>query len=169
MSKKNPWLMDEPVEQASDTGLFFLQGALVVFLAVCAAMTQDTLIRVICIIGAALLGGLMALIRWLIRHYRVVMDEKGARMGSKHALEWTQVRTAVVIRRGDPRWPAYNSRRYDRHFILLSVEPPEKAIDKWTFRMEGAKPGRDLRIPYTYRRRQVVEHYLHMELPTFHL
>lgn len=57
----------------------------------------------------------------------------------------------------------------DYHFILLSVQESEKAIDKWAFLMESAKPGRDMRIPYTDRRREVVEHYLGTSLPTIRL
>ncbi len=169
MSKKNPWRLDEPVEDLPQGFLTFLLGAIAVFLVVCAVIVQEPVIRVMSIIWVAIVVGLMALVRWLIRHYRVIMDEKGARLGSRHALEWKQVRTAAVIQRGDPRWPIYNSRRSDRHFILLSVEEQEKAIDKWTFRMETAKPGRDMRIPYSYRRKEIVEHYLHMELPVIHL
>ena len=169
MSKKNPWLLDEPVEDLPQGFLQFLLGAIAVFLVVCVVIVQESVIRVMSIIGAAIAVGLMALVRWLILHYRVIMDEKGARMGSRHALEWKQVRTAAVIQRGDPRWPVYNSRRYDRHFILLSVQEPKKAIDKWTFRLEAAKPGRDMRIPYTYRRKEIVEHYLHMELPVIRM
>lgn len=169
MSKKNPWLLDEPAEDLPQGFLTFLLSVIAVFLVVCAVIVQDPLIRAMSIIWACIVGGLIMLVRWLVRHYRVIMDEKGVRLGSKHALEWTQVHTAAVIQRGDPRWPNYNSRRSDRHFILLSVQEPQKTLDKWNFRLEAAKPGRDVRIPYTYRRRQVVEHYLRMELPTFRL
>ena len=169
MSKKNPWLLDEPAEDLPQGFLMFLLGTIAAFLVVCAVIVQESMIQVMSIIWACIVGGLMLLVRWLIRHYRVIMDEKGVRMGRKHALAWSQIRTAAVIQRGDPRWSAYNSRRSDRHFILLSVQEPETAIDKWTFRMESAKPGRDMRIPYSYRRRQVVEHYLHRELSEIQL
>lgn len=169
MSKKNPWLMDEPVELVPAGPVLALQGVMIAFMVLCAVWTADAATRVICIIVAIVVGGLMALMHWLMKRYRVIMDETGVRLGSKHTLEWTQVRTAAVIQRGDPRWPNYNSRRSDWHFILLSVQEPQKTLDKWNVRLEAAKPGRDIRIPYTYRRRQIVEHYLHMELPTFRL
>lgn len=169
MSKKNPWLLDEPAEDLPQGFLTFLLGAIAVFLVVCAVIVQEPVIRVMSIIWACIVGGLMLLVRWLIRHYRVIMDEKGVRMGGKHTLTWSQIRTAAVIQRGDPQWSAYNSRRSDRHFILLSVQDSKTVIDKWTFRMETAKPGRDVRIPYSYRRRQVVEHYLRMTLPVIRL
>lgn len=169
MSKKNPWLLDEPAEDLPQGFLTFLLSVIAVFLVVCAVIVQDPLIRAMSIIWACIVGGLIMLVSWMIRHYRVIMDEKGVRMGEKYSLTWQQICTAAIIQRGDPRWTAYNSRRSDRHFILLSVEENEKAIDKWTFRLEAAKPGRDIRIPYSYRRRQVVEHYLHMTLPVIRL
>lgn len=169
MSKKNLWLMDEPVYALPQGFLMFFLAAMAVLLAVGAVVVQEPVFRAMSIFWAAVAIGLMCLLRWLIKKYRMIMDEKGVRMGSKHTLEWTQVRTAAVIQRGDPRWPNYNSRRSDWHFILLSVQEPQKALDKWNFRLEAAKPGRDIRIPYTYRRVRMIEHYLHMELPTFRL
>ena len=49
------------------------------------------------------------------------------------------------------------------------MQEPKKAIDKWTFRLEAAKPGRDMRIPYSDRRKEFLEHYLHMTLPVIRL
>lgn len=169
MSKKNPWLLDEPVEDIPQGFMQFLLGAMAVFLVVCAVIVQEMMFRVASIIWAGIVIGLMFWFRWLNQHYRVIMDENGVRMGSRYALQWKQMRTAAVIQRGNPRWSVYNSRRHDRHFILLSMQEPKKAIDKWTFRMEAAKPGRDIRIPYSFRRKEVVEHYLHMELPIIRL
>ncbi len=164
-----PWTMDEPVEQISGRFVLLLEGALTLFIIGCAVAAQDPVIRAVCILWAVLMVGVMGLSRWLIRNYRIVMDEKGVRMGKRHALEWTQIHTAAVIQRGDPRWRHYSSRRGDWHFILLSVQMPEKAIDKWNFRLEAAKPGRDVRIPYTYERRRAVEHYLNKTLPDIRL
>ena len=169
MSEKNPWMLDEPVDDIPQGLQQFLLGAIAAFWVVRMVIEQDSLIRVVSIIWAAFAVGLMFWTRWLNRHYRVVIDEKGVRMGSRYALEWRQIRTAAVIQRGNLRWAIYNSRRHDRHFILLSMQESKKAIDKWTFRLEAAKPGRDMRIPYSDRRKEVLEHYLHMTLPVIRL
>lgn len=169
MSKKNPWLLDEPAEDFPQGFLTFLLSVIAVFLVVCAVIVQDPLIRAMSIIWACIVGGLIMLVSWLVRHYRVIMDEKGVRMGEKYSLTWQQICTAAVIQRGNLRWAIYNSRRHDRHFILLSMQESKKAIDKWTFRLEAAKPGRDMRIPYSDRRKEVLEHYLHMTLPVIRL
>lgn len=168
MSGKTPWQLDEPVMQGAGVYTLCL-GGLSLLLLTGAVLAEDSFARTACILALALMLGLLALMVWLSRHYRLVMDDQGVRLGTKYALEWSQVRTAAVIERGYVRRHYDYSRRGEWHFILLSVQMPEKAIDKWTFRMERAKPGREIRIPYTDDRRSVVEHYLNKTLPTFRL
>lgn len=170
MTQNNdPWLLDEPVPLFSGTVVTLVLGAAAALCVGGAWAFQEVVFRVLFIIWACILTGLALLARWLVRRYRIVMDAQGVRMEQGNTMKWAQVRTAAVIQRGNPAMNYRRRHAADYHFIFLSVQEPKKAIDEWTFRMERAKPGRDMRIPYTARRREVVEHYLGKEIPTIRM
>lgn len=167
--QRDPWLLDEPVPPLSGWVTTLILGMAAALCVGCAWAFEEAVLRVLLIVWACILTGLALLARWIVRRYRIVMDAQGVRMENGAVMKWAQVRTTVVIQQGDPAMNLRRRHSGDYHFILLSVQEPEKAIDKWTFLMERAKPGRDMRIPYTDRRREVVEHYLGKELPDIQL
>ena len=59
MSEKNPWLLDEPVDDIPQGLQQFLLGAIAAFWVVRMVIEQDSLIRVVSIIWAAFAVGLM--------------------------------------------------------------------------------------------------------------
>lgn len=165
----DPWLLDEPVPPLSGWVATLILGVAAVLCAGCAWAFEEAVLRVLFILWACILAGLALLSRWIVGRYRIMMDAQGVRMENGAVMQWAQVRTAAVIQRGDPAMNLRRRHSQEHHFILLSVQEPEKAIDKWTFLMERLKPGRDMRIPYTNRRREVAEHYLGRELPDIQL
>ena len=167
--KRETWLLDEPIPPLSGWVTMLMLGMAAVLCAGCAWAFQEAVLRVLFIIWACILAGLALLTRWIVRRYRLVMNTQGVRMENGDAMKWDQVRTAAIIQRGKPAMNLRRRHSGDYHFILLSVQESEKAIDKWTFLMERAKPGRDMRIPYTDRRREVVEHYLGRNIPTIRM
>lgn len=146
--------------------LILLVGGMLVLIPLAIAETDAVLRALYLIWGGALLL-LMPLVLLLGRRRRCVMTSTGMTLDGQY-LPWSVLRTAAVIRVGNV--PPILCRFPDeRHFILLSVKPPEEAINPQRFRMETARHGRELRVPYTRRRAKAIEHYLHMTLPEYKL
>lgn len=146
--------------------LILLGGGMLVLILLAIAETDAALRALYLIWAGALL--LLTLLVMLLSHRRgCAMMPAGVELEGQY-LPWSVLRTAAVIRRGSV--PPLLCRFPDeRHFILLSVKPPEEAIDPQRFRMETARPGEELRIPYTRRRAEAVGQYLHMTLPEYRI
>lgn len=142
-----------------------LLGSGILPLVLLALMESDIALRAVYLVWAGTLLMLALLVPLLSPRRRCIMCPVGIELGKQY-LAWRDVRTAAVIRRGS-RPPILCRFPDEQHFILLSVLPPEEAIDKWHFRMEAATPGQELRIPYTRRRAEAIGHYLHMTLPEY--
>lgn len=128
---------------------------------------SDATLRALYLIWAGALLLLLLLVLLLGRRYRCTMSPAGVSLG-KAQLAWADVRTAAVIRRSQLP-PIFARFPNDAYFILLSTNIPEGTVDKWHFLMEAPDPRKELRIPFTRKRRAAVEHYLGMALPEVRL
>lgn len=146
--------------------LILLGGGMLVLILLAIA-ESDAALRALYLIWAGALLLLTLLVLLLSRRRRCVMMPAGVELDGRY-LPWSVLRTAAVIHMGNV--PPILCRFPDeRHFILLSVRPPEEAIDPQRFRMETARHGQELRIPYTRRRAEAVGRYLHMTLPEYRI
>lgn len=120
----------------------------------------------------AVLGGMLAfyvvvmLIYYalFIRKMRLIVDESGVTvripLTKPRPIAWPQVRTAAIIKPNNGISPA---------MILLSSHEPEQALNHNRLMWRNPKRGEEVRFALTDSRRAIVEHYLHMELPTFQM
>ena len=108
---------------------------------------------------------LLLLLLWFVNRARLVVDDQGVMMThivtASHTLDWKQIRTAAIVRlSNDPRY----------HWIVLSTNPqPAEVIVRKRLMWKNPVRGEEVRIPYTDKRREAVEHYLHMTLPEIQL
>lgn len=159
--------LDETASPMTRLRSLILLGCGILILLLLALTETDAVLRTLYLIWAGILLLLTLLELLLSRRCRCVMTATGVTLDGQH-LPWSDLKTAAVIRRNGlpPMLCRYPD---EQHFILLSVQPPEEAIDKWRFRMEAARPGQELRIPYTRRRAEVIGQHLHMPLPEYRL
>ena len=157
--------LDETASPMTRLRSLILLGGGILILLLLALTESDAVLRTLYLIWAGILLLLTLLELFLSRRCRCIMTATGVTLDGQH-LPWSDIRTAAVIRLGGlpPMLCRYPD---ERHFILLSVQPPEEAIDKWHFRMETALPGQELRISYTRRRTEIIGQHLRMPLPEY--
>ena len=113
------------------------------------------------LVVVAVTSVLLLLLLWFVNRARLVLDDQGVLMkhiiAAPHTLDWKQVRTAAIVKlSNDPRY----------HWIVLSTNPhPAEVIVRKRLIWKGPVRGEEVRIPYTGKRREAVEHYLNMTLP----
>ena len=95
---------------------------------------------------------------------RVRIDETGVEVDNpllgRSDFRWAELRTAAVV--------VFTWGKQSERVILLATRPPEEVLTPAALRGRADKQEQ-VRIPYTDKRRQIVEHYLHMKLPEIRL
>ena len=95
---------------------------------------------------------------------KVRLDETGVEVNNpllgSSDFRWAELNTAAIV--------VFTFEKQSEQVILLSTRPPEEVLTPSAVRGRASK-HEQVRIPYTEKRREIVEHYLHMELPTFRL
>ena len=95
---------------------------------------------------------------------KVRLDETGVEVNNpllgSSDFRWEELHTAAIV--------VFTVQKQSMQVILLSTRPPEEVLTPVAMRGRASK-HEQVRIPYTEKRREIVEHYLHMELPTFRL
>ncbi len=109
---------------------------------------------------AVCMWGLLA----LVNRSRFKVDGEGVGIhplwGKRVTLRWQDVRTAAIVQM---------SGRGDMHWITLSPKQPEEVLLKKRFHWTSGKKDGEVRVVYTEKRREAIEHWLDRELPEFGL
>lgn len=142
-------------------------GWLILCTGVILRMGADTLsapvmqvVKVLMLIGIGVCGAL--LVRSLLSKIR--LDETGVEVNNpllgRSDFRWEELHTAAIV--------VFAYGKQSERVILLSTRPPEEVLTSAALKRSASR-HEQVRIPYTEKRREIVEHYLHMELPTFRL
>ena len=95
---------------------------------------------------------------------KVRLDENGVEVNNpllgRSDFRWEELNTAAIV--------VFTYGKQSERVILLSTRPPEEVLTPAAMRGRASK-HEQVRIPYTEKRREIVEHYLHMALPTIRL
>lgn len=124
---------------------------------------SDTILMVVkgaSIVGVGIAG--MLLVSSLLA--RIRLDENGVEVNNPLAgssdFRWEELNTAAIV--------VFTVQKQSMQVILLSTCQPEEVLTRAAFERRASK-HEQVRIPYTEKRREIVEHYLHMELPIIRL
>lgn len=130
------------------------------FMMVCALVENglDAQTLLAFVVAVPLVLGMLALLCHLMRKHRFRVDGQGIRIdglfGKKQFLRWADVRTAAIV-------------HYDgSKTIVLSVEEPAEVLVKKRLMRIKQNSSAEIHLGTSDRMRGIVEHYLHMELPT---
>ena len=117
-------------------------------------------VKVASIVGVGLAG--MLLVSSLLAKIR--LDENGVEVKNPLAgssdFRWEELNTAAIV--------VFTVQKQSMQVILLATRQPEEVLTSAALR-RSASSHEQVRIPYSEKRREIVEHYLHMELPTIRL
>lgn len=116
--------------------------------------------KVVIIIGVA--AALTLLVRSLV--CKVRLDEGGVEVDNpllgRSAFRWEELHTAAIV--------DFAVQKQNAKAILLSTREPQEVLTPAAFQRRADK-REQVRIPYTEKRREIVEHYLRMTLPEISL
>ena len=108
---------------------------------------------------------LVILLRCLICKLR--MDENGVEahppLGSSAYLRWEEIHTAAIV------VLTVNGAASDPMILLATPEPQEVLTRDALLHSRNLAKHEQIRIPDSPKRREIVEHYLHMELPVIRM
>lgn len=164
--KNQPWLEERYGKSFTQT-MALGMGWLILCTGVIMRMGTDRLSTPVMqsvVIMSLIAAGVCAVL--LVRSLlcKVRLDENGVEvnnpMGGSSDFRWEELKTAAVV--------VFTSGKQSTRVILLSTCPPEAVLTRAALRGRASK-HEQVRIPYTEKRREIIEHYLHMELPTFRL
>lgn len=117
-------------------------------------------VKVVSIVGVVIAG--LLLVRSLLAKIR--LDENGVEVNNPLAgssdFRWDELNTAAIV--------VFAVQKESMQVILLSTCQPEDVLNRAALKRSASR-HEQMRIPYTEKRREIVEHYLHMELPTIRM
>ena len=166
MSEQKPRLEEKYGKSFTKT-MALGMGWLILSTGIIMRMGEDSLsapVMKIVVIVSLIAAGISAvlLVRSLLCN--VWLDETGVEVNNpllgSSDFRWEELHTAAIV--------VFTVQKQSMQVILLSTRPPEEVLTPAAMRGRASK-HEQVRIPYTEKRREIVEHYLHMELPTFRL
>ena len=166
MSEQKPRLEEKYGKSFTKT-MALGMGWLILSTGIIMRMGEDSLsapVMKIVVIVSLIAAGISAVL--LVRSLlcKVRLDETGVEVNNpllgSSDFRWAELNTAAIV--------VFTFEKQSEQVILLSTRPPEEVLTPSAVRGRASK-HEQVRIPYTEKRREIVEHYLHMELPTFRL
>ena len=166
MSEQKPRLEEKYGKSFTKT-MALGMGWLILSTGIIMRMGEDSLsapVMKIVVIVSLIAAGVSAVL--LVRSLlcKVRLDETGVEVNNpllgSSDFRWEELHTAAIV--------VFTVQKQSMQVILLSTRPPEEVLTPAAMRGRASK-HEQVRIPYTEKRREIVEHYLHMELPTFRL
>ena len=161
MYNEEKHILDEPAYPFRPIAI--MVGTSSAFLMVCSlienGLDMQTLLAFA--VSVPLVLGMLALLCRMARKYRFRVDEEGVTIdafwGKGKRMQWKDVRTAAIV-------------QYDgtKEIILAIREPADVLVKKRLMRVTG-NTAEEMHLGASDRLRNLVEHYLRMELPTIRL
>ena len=134
-----------------------------VVLSMGAGTYSDAVLKVVkaaSIVGVGVAG--LLLVSSLLAKVR--LDENGVEVNHPLAgssdFRWEELNTAAIV--------VFTVQKQSMQVILLSTCQPGEVLTSAALKRHASR-HEQVRIPYTKKRREIVEHYLHMELPVIRL
>ena len=117
-------------------------------------------VKVVSIVGVGLAE--MLLVSSLLA--KIHLDENGVEeknpLDGSSDFRWEELNTAAIV--------VFTVQKQSMQVILLSTRQPEEVLTSAALKRSASR-HEQVRIPYTEKRREIVEYYLHMELPVIRL
>jgi len=117
-------------------------------------------VKVVSVVGVVITG--LLLVSSLLG--RICLDENGVEVKNPLAgnsnFRWDELNTAAIV--------VFTVQKQSMQVILLSTCQPEEVLTSAALKRHASR-HEQVRIPYTEKRREIVEHYLHMELPVIRM